>query len=100
MRVIVEPLTGRRRVGGRIVEGVDAGVDRIAIESAEWPVPRDVGVIGRRPGAAICLHVVLSESELAAVKAAVTEARGIEDVAVSVAPPLQDFERALDDTET
>lgn len=71
---LVRPLTGRGLVDGQVVEDQDCGVDELVIKSAEYPVPKVVGHVGRFPGAPIMLTRQVSQADLAGIEAAVSAA--------------------------
>jgi len=97
MNVLIEPHLGSRRSGSRIINDSDTGVDHIAIESSETPVPRIVGYVGRQPLAPICLIYQLSEAEHRAIEKAVADRHGKGKRKVNVAPPVAEFEQAVSD---
>lgn len=84
--VSIVPHVGVRKVDGVDVEA-DLGIDAIMLSGPEWPTPKRVGFIGRDPGSVPSITTSLSQSDMAAVVAAVTARGGASQVSQVEALP-------------
>lgn len=83
--VEIKPHCGQQRNdAGDIVDDVDTGIDCVFLVSAEWPVPKRVGFVGRDSGSPVNLICTVAETDLAAIRDAVAARDGGEAAGVRI----------------
>jgi hypothetical protein len=91
--VEIKPHLGQgRNESNELVDDIDTGIDAVYLVSAEWPQPLRVGFVGRDLGSPVNMIVRVSDSELAAIGAAVSERTGFADVKINHVPAFEEPE--------